>query len=195
MRKKTNKDFFISQLLCEMFLTMGDKNKRIQVTAPVKITQNKNLKYLGALVINEIVSVFKEIYLISLSASVPKLIAMKILVVEDDIIMLASIEHQLKQEGFEVITATDGRDAMLAFKNQNPDLVITDILMPLTSGLEFLNMVRSSGDKIPIMVLSALDAEDTVIEAFNLGADDFLTKPVKPGELPIRVKRLLKKER
>jgi len=174
---------------------MGDKNKRIQVTAPVKITQNKNLKYLGALVINEIVSGFNDIYLISLSASVPKLIAMKILVVEDDIIMLASIEHQLRQEGFEVITATDGRDAMLAFEKQNPDLVITDILMPLTSGLEFLNMVRTSGGNIPVMVLSALDAEDTVIEAFNLGADDFLTKPVKPGELPVRVKRLLKKER
>ena len=175
---------------------MGDKNKRNQLTAPVKITQNKNLKYLGALVINEIVSVFDDIYLISLSASVPKkLIAMKILVVEDDIIMLASIEHQLKQEGFEVITATDGRDAMLAFENQNPDLVITDILLPLTSGLEFLNMVRSSGGNIPVMVLSALDAEETVIEAFNLGADDFLTKPVKPGELPVRVKRLLKKER
>ena len=51
---------------------MGDKNKRNQVTAPVKITQNKNLKYLGALVINEIVSVFDDIYLISLSASVPQ---------------------------------------------------------------------------------------------------------------------------
>ena len=119
---------------------------------------------------------------------------MRILVVEDDIIMLASIEHQLKQDGFEVTTATNGRDAMLAFETTRPDLVLTDILMPLTSGLEFLNMIRSSGDKIPVMVLSALDAEDTVVEAFNLGADDFLTKPVKPGELSVRVKRLLKKK-
>jgi DNA-binding response OmpR family regulator len=118
---------------------------------------------------------------------------MKILVVEDDAIMLASIEHQLKQEGFSVSTATNGREAMLAFETENPDLVITDILMPLTSGLEFLGIIRSSRNRIPVLVLSALDEEDTVIEAFNLGADDFLTKPLKPGELSLRVKRLLKK--
>ena len=119
---------------------------------------------------------------------------MKILVVEDDAIMLASIEHQLKQEGFTVITATNGQDAMVAFENDTPDLVITDILMPLTSGLEFLGLIRSGHTKIPVLVLSALDEEDTVVEAFNLGADDFLTKPVKPGELSQRVKRLLKKK-
>jgi two-component system response regulator VicR len=117
---------------------------------------------------------------------------MKILVVEDDAIMLASIEHQLQQEGFCVSTANNGREAMLAFETESPDLVITDILMPLTSGLEFLGTIRSGYNKIPILVLSALDEEDTVIEAFNLGADDFLTKPVKPGELSARVKRLLK---
>jgi len=119
---------------------------------------------------------------------------MKILVVEDDLIMLASIEHQLKQEGFSVTTATNGQDAMLAFQSDSPDLVITDILMPLTSGLEFLNLIRSSYHVIPVLVLSALDEEDTIVEAFNLGADDFLTKPVKPGELSLRVKRLLKKK-
>jgi DNA-binding response OmpR family regulator len=118
---------------------------------------------------------------------------MKILVVEDDAIMLASIEHQLKQEGFQVVTADNGREAMLAFENDSPDLVVTDILMPLTSGLEFLGLIRSGTVKIPVLVLSALDEEDTVVEAFNLGADDFLTKPVKPGELSTRVKRLLKR--
>jgi DNA-binding response OmpR family regulator len=118
---------------------------------------------------------------------------MKILVVEDDAIMLASIEHQLRQEGFFVSTANNGREAMLAFETENPDLVITDILMPLTSGLEFLGIIRSGYNKIPVLVLSALDEEDTVIEAFNLGADDFLTKPVKPGELSARVRHLLKK--
>ena len=120
---------------------------------------------------------------------------MKILVVEDDAIMLASIEHQLKQEGFFVSTANNGREAMLMFETDNPDLVITDILMPLTSGLEFLGLIRSGPKKIPVLVLSALDEEDTVVEAFNLGADDFLTKPVKPGELTVRVKHLLKKNR
>lgn|SRR5205809_1505690 len=118
---------------------------------------------------------------------------MKILVAEDDVIMLASITHQLKQEGFNVISANNGREAIQIFENDIPDLVITDIMMPFTSGLEFLNIIRNNSNAVPVLVLSALDEEDTVLEAFNLGADDFLIKPVKPGELSIRVKRLLKK--
>ena len=118
---------------------------------------------------------------------------MKILVAEDDEIMLAYIAQQLKQEGFIVITATNGREAMEVFEQNSPDLVITDIMMPFTSGLEFLNVIRSNSNNVPVLVLSALDEEDTVLEAFNIGADDFLIKPVKPGELSIRVKRLLKK--
>ena len=119
----------------------------------------------------------------------------KILVAEDDAIMLASITHILKQEGFEVITAENGREAMEVFENDKFDLIITDILMPFNSGLEFLNVIRNNSDAVPVIVLSALDEEDTVLEAFNLGADDFLTKPVKPGELSIRVKRLMKKNK
>ena len=118
---------------------------------------------------------------------------MKILVAEDDAIMLATITQQLKQEGFNVTAANNGREAIQIFETLNPDFVITDIMMPFTSGLEFVNIIRNKSDKIPIIVLSALDEEDTVLEAFNLGADDFLTKPVKPGELSIRVKRLFKK--
>jgi DNA-binding response OmpR family regulator len=118
---------------------------------------------------------------------------MKILVAEDDAIMMATIQYQLKKEGYEVNTANNGREAMLAFEQEIPDLVITDIIMPYTSGLEFIGFIRSAHNPIPVLVLSALDEEDTVLEAFNLGADDFLTKPVKPGELSVRVKRLLKK--
>lgn len=118
---------------------------------------------------------------------------MKILIAEDDAMMMASIKYQLKKEGYFVSTANNGREAMIAFEKENPDLVVTDIIMPLTSGLEFIGFIRSSYKHTPVLVLSALDEEDTVIEAFNLGADDFLTKPVKPGELSVRVKRLLKK--
>lgn len=118
---------------------------------------------------------------------------MKILIAEDDAMMMASIKYQLKKEGYYVSTANNGREAMAAFEKESPDLVVTDIIMPLTSGLEFIGFIRSSYNHIPVIVLSALDEEDTVIEAFNLGADDFLTKPVKPGELSVRVKRLLKK--
>lgn len=118
---------------------------------------------------------------------------MKILVAEDDAIMLASITHQLKQEGFNVISANNGREAIQIFENDKADLIITDIMMPFTSGLEFLNIIRNRSDSIPVLVLSALDEEDTVLEAFNLGANDFLIKPIKPGELSLKVNRLLKK--
>ena len=118
---------------------------------------------------------------------------MKILVAEDDAIMRESIIYMLKIDGYKVIIAENGREAMDIFQADIPDLVITDILMPFNSGLEFINVIRNSSPNVPVIVLSALDEEDTVMEAFNLGADDFLTKPVKQEELSIRVKRLLKK--
>ncbi len=119
---------------------------------------------------------------------------MKILVAEDDEIMRESIKHMLKQEGLTVITAENGREAIELFQADAPDLVITDILMPFISGLEFIDVIRNSSKQLPIIVLSAMDEEDTVMEAFNMGADDFLTKPVKSSELSIRLKRLLKKK-
>ncbi len=118
---------------------------------------------------------------------------MNILVAEDEPLMLMAIEAKLKNEGFEVATAHDGREALKTLESFIPDLIITDILMPYTSGLELISIVRSNQTKkIPIIVLSGLDQEDTVMEAFQLGADDFITKPFNPTELAVRVKRLLK---
>lgn len=117
---------------------------------------------------------------------------MKILVAEDDIIMLETIKEQLKKDNFTILGTTDGRDALQEMGNFKPDLIITDILMPYTSGLELIGILRSEYDKkLPILVLSALDEEETVLEAFSMGANDFLSKPFKPAELTIRVKRLL----
>ncbi len=118
---------------------------------------------------------------------------MKILVAEDEPVMLMAIEAKLKNEGFEVIGVSDGREALKILENYEPDIIITDILMPYTSGLELISIVKSTGNKkIPIIVLSGLDQENTVMEAFRLGADDFITKPFNPAELSVRVKRLLK---
>ncbi len=118
---------------------------------------------------------------------------MKILVAEDEPVMLMAIEAKLKSEGFEVIGVPDGREALKILENYEPDIIITDILMPYTSGLELISIVKSNDNKkIPIIVLSVLDQENTVMEAFRLGADDFITKPFNPAELSVRVKRLLK---
>ena len=72
----------------------------------------------------------------------------------------------------------------------NPDLVITDIMMPYASGLEIVSMVKTQEKKIPVIVLSAMGQEKVVLEAFDLGADDYMTKPFSPNELTVRVRKL-----
>ncbi|HVX52162.1 MAG TPA: response regulator [Chitinophagaceae bacterium] len=117
---------------------------------------------------------------------------MKILIAEDDPIMLETIKEQLKKDAYTILGTNDGREALQALESFEPDLIITDILMPYTSGLELIGLIRSGkSEKIPILVLSALDEEATVLEAFSLGANDFLSKPFNPAEFNIRVKRLL----
>ena len=116
----------------------------------------------------------------------------KILVAEDEPIMLMAIEAKLRNDGFEVMGVADGQQAIAAFDGFIPDLVLTDILMPHTSGLEVIGVIRSKHSHLPILVLSGIGEEETVLEAFNVGADDFITKPFNPSELSVRVKRLLK---
>jgi len=115
---------------------------------------------------------------------------MNILVAEDEIIMLKTIELRLKKDGHNVITCQDGREAMKKFEEFLPDLIITDMMMPFLSGLEIISEVKKrGGKKIPIIVLSAMGQENVVLEAFQLGADDYITKPFSPNELSVRVKR------
>ena len=116
---------------------------------------------------------------------------MKILIAEDEPLILMALERQLKKDGFEVIITTDGREALMILDKHTPDLIITDILMPFTSGLELIGIVKSAKKNIPILVLSAMGQENILLEAFQLGADDFVTKPFNPGELSTRVKKLL----
>ena len=114
---------------------------------------------------------------------------MKILVAEDEPMMLMAIVARLKKDGYEVTSTTDGRQALKAIETSTPDLIITDILMPYTSGLELIGIVKSTpSSKIPILVLSGLGEEETVMEAFQLGADDFLTKPVDFPSLKEKLK-------
>lgn len=119
---------------------------------------------------------------------------MIVLVAEDDLIMLKTIQVRLQKDGYQVITAKDGKDALRKFEQQSPDLVITDIMMPFLSGLEIVGAVRTKGKKdMPIIVLSTMGQEDVVLEAFKLGADDFMTKPFSPKELSMRVQRYAEK--
>ena len=117
---------------------------------------------------------------------------MKILVADDDPVMRRIIELRLKKDGHQVAIAADGREAMEHINSgENFDLIITDIMMPFSSGLEIVGRVKHKVEKkTPVIVLSSMGQENIVLEAFNLGADDYITKPFSPNELSMRVKRL-----
>ncbi|HEU5366070.1 MAG TPA: response regulator [Hanamia sp.] len=117
---------------------------------------------------------------------------MKILIADDEMIMLKIIELRLKKDGHEVIVTSNGQEAVEQIKLQDPDMIIADIMMPFTSGLEIVSLVKKGNlhRKVPIIILSSMGQENVVLEAFNLGADDYITKPFSPNELSMRVKRL-----
>jgi DNA-binding response OmpR family regulator len=120
---------------------------------------------------------------------------MKILVCDDDEALVSMVRFKLSRENLgEVVKALDGRAAKLLLKENDFDLIITDIHMPFHSGLEITSFVRQELKKdTPIIVLSAEGLENTVLQAFEIGANDFITKPFSPAELAVRVRRILKK--
>lgn len=117
---------------------------------------------------------------------------MLILIAEDDELILRTIEHKLIKEGHEVILTRNGKDAIDKIKEMDIDLVISDIMMPFASGIEILSAMKSFGKDIPVIMLSSMGQEEVVVEAFDLGASDFMVKPFSPNELALRIKRLKK---
>ncbi|WP_423148182.1 response regulator transcription factor [Rubrolithibacter danxiaensis] len=117
-----------------------------------------------------------------------------ILIIEDEELMLKTLEFRLKKDGYKVLSAQDGKLGMELFESQPVDLVITDIMLPFISGLEIVSRIKSNPatQAIPVLILSGVGLEKTVLEAFELGADDFITKPFNLSELSIRVKKHIK---
>ncbi|MGM0636001.1 MAG: response regulator transcription factor [Bacteroidota bacterium] len=117
----------------------------------------------------------------------------KILVVEDEELTSRMIEFVLKKNNYSIIKAEDGGKAIELFDQEQPDLVITDIMLPFRSGMEVAHHIKTNSPKTPVIVLSSLgDEETTVEEAFKLNVDDFIGKPFSPNELLLRIKRLLR---
>jgi DNA-binding response OmpR family regulator len=116
-----------------------------------------------------------------------------ILVIEDDDIMLKAIRNILGKDGYVVITAKDGKEAFEKLENADYDVVVTDLMMPYANGLEVVSRLRSDETKrnVGIIVISSVGNEETITEAFRLGADDYLKKPIMAGELLIRIRKLL----
>lgn len=117
---------------------------------------------------------------------------MKILVCEDEDIMLTALEFRLRKQGFKTVIAKDGKIAKEKITTENPNLIVADIMMPHITGLELIDYIRTElKSDLPVIVISALEQDEIVLEAFRLGATDFITKPFKPNELILRIKRIL----
>ena len=116
---------------------------------------------------------------------------MKILIVEDEAGLLATLRFRLKREGHEIFTAEDGRQGIQMISEKSPDLIVTDIMMPFQSGMEVLSFAKGLNKQTRVIVLSLMGQESVVLEAFKMGADDYMLKPFSPNELAMRVNRLL----
>lgn len=121
---------------------------------------------------------------------------MKVLFADDDKIMHRIIVHQLSREGIEVRSAYNGREALEMAEQEVPNLVILDGMMPEMDGFAVLREWRSRENlrHIPVVMLTARNREDDVVNALEEGAVDYLTKPFSPAELIARVKRLMASE-
>jgi DNA-binding response OmpR family regulator len=117
---------------------------------------------------------------------------LKILVVDDDLELLSLIGYALRQAGYLVVEAADGQAALEAFEREAPALVILDVNLPRLSGLEVCRRIRQES-KVPIMMLTVKSAEEDQVQALDLGADDYLTKPFSPRTLLARVRALLRR--
>lgn len=117
-----------------------------------------------------------------------------ILLIEDDPLIQKTVNFKLKKEGFEVVCCNDGKEGVEKLKEILPDIVLTDLMLPYVSGLEIVTVAKGIKEKdIPVIIFSGMGQEQVVEEAFQLGADDYITKPFSLSELTIRIKKQLKR--
>ena len=115
----------------------------------------------------------------------------KILICEDEEILLTALKFRLQKQGYELFLTTDGKEARAIIENERPDLVVTDIDVPKISGMELISLVRNDMEmSVPIIIIAPLEDENIILEAMQKGADDFVTKPFKPVELVLRIRRI-----
>ncbi len=117
----------------------------------------------------------------------------KILIIEDDPVINKTLEYNLKRAGYSVITAGDGMSGLKSARDDKPDLILLDLMLPELDGFQLCKEVRSVNPMIPILMLTALEDESDMIKVLNLGADDYITKPFSMAELIARIKANLRK--
>lgn len=119
----------------------------------------------------------------------------KILVVEDDRDIQEIVSEILKAEGYEVVTADNGLEGYQLFKERDPDLIILDVMMPKMDGYQMAKLVRQKNEAVPIIMLTALEEEYDEIKGFDVGADDYISKPFSFNILLQRVRAVLRRSK
>ena len=118
----------------------------------------------------------------------------QVLLADDDQLLASLINFRLKKGGYEVHHSVNGKEVKEYLQHHKPDIIVSDIMMPYFSGIELIDFVRNELNlTTPIIIISSAGNEQNVLSAFELGANDFVTKPVSPTELLVRVARELNK--
>lgn len=115
-----------------------------------------------------------------------------VLVVDDEAGVVSLLEAYLRHQGFRVVTAANGREALRQARHERPDVIVLDIMMPEMDGLDFLRAHRRQADTPVILLTARVEDEDKVV-GLELGADDYLTKPFRPRELVARIRAVLRR--
>ncbi|MFN2189062.1 MAG: response regulator transcription factor, partial [Candidatus Promineifilaceae bacterium] len=115
-----------------------------------------------------------------------------ILVVDDEVNLVKVVRGYLEQEGYRVVTASNGREALFVARESHPDLIILDLMMPVMDGLSFMREYVREGSAPVIALTAKVDETDKVL-GLELGADDYVTKPFSPRELVARVRAVLRR--
>ena len=117
----------------------------------------------------------------------------RVLIIEDEPALTRGLSDALGAQGFDVQIAHDGQSGLDAALNGNADLILLDVMLPKVNGYEICRAVRARGMDVPILMLTAKGQEEDVILGLNLGADDYITKPFRVGELIARVRAFLRR--
>lgn len=118
----------------------------------------------------------------------------RILIVDDDEKIISMLRRGLAFEGYDVYTASNGAEGLRMILNEEPDVVILDVMMPQVDGFEALRRLREGGSKIPVLMLTAKDEVENRVKGLDTGADDYLVKPFALEELLARVRALLRRK-
>jgi two-component system alkaline phosphatase synthesis response regulator PhoP len=116
----------------------------------------------------------------------------RVLVVDDDVKTVELVKLYLSRDGYSVMTANDGTEALRLSRQSHPDLIVLDLMLPGTDGLEVCRSIRSESD-VPIIMLTARTTDEDKLTGLNLGADDYVSKPFSPRELAARVRTVLRR--